>query len=56
MIKDIDWYLDFIKHELEQINDKGFVGCVDFKVNIREGVIGNMNITLGKSVKRIIEK
>jgi hypothetical protein len=53
MIKDLDWYLEAIKHEVEQVNDKEFVGSVEFKVNIRQGVIGNMNIVLSKSVKNL---
>ncbi len=55
-MKDLDWYLKSIKHEVELINDKDFVGSVEFKINIRQGVIGNMNITLGKSVKNIEQK
>lgn len=51
MIKDLDWYLNSIRHEVEQLNDKDFVGSIEFKVNIRQGVIGNMNIGLFKSVK-----
>lgn len=53
MIKDIEWYLASMRHEIEQINDKDFVGSLEFQVNIRQGVIGNMNVTLGKSVKKI---
>ncbi len=52
-MKDLEWYLNAIRHEVEQINEKDFVGSVDFKINIRQGSIGNMNITLNKSVKNM---
>jgi hypothetical protein len=47
----VEWYLDAIKEEISRLNDKEFVGNVDFKLNIKCGAITNMNIVLSKSVK-----
>jgi hypothetical protein len=52
-MKNLQWYLDVIKHEIEMIENKEFIGSIDFKINIRQGTIGNMNINLTKSIKTL---
>ena len=47
----LEKYIDSIRHEIEQINEKDFVGNIAFTLNIRYGVIGNMNVVLAKSIK-----
>lgn len=51
-VKDLDWYLESIRHEIAMVN-KEFVGSLAFRINIKQGVIGNMNINLDKSVKKL---
>jgi len=55
MIDNLTWYLDAIKHELEKLNPS-FTGNISFQLNYKEGIIGNMNIEMGKSVKKIEQK
>lgn len=47
----LSWYLEAIKHEVEQINAMEFVGNINFQMNIKCGTITNMNTVLSKSVK-----
>jgi len=56
MIDSIKWYLEFVERELGQLKNGGFTGNVGFKINFKEGEIGNMNIELNKSIKMIKRK
>ena len=47
-----DFYLEAIKHELEKLSPD-FTGNISFQLNYKEGIVGNMNIGLGKSVRKI---
>lgn len=49
----IEEYVEFIKNELLQLRFGRFTGNVDFKVNLKEGSIGNMNCVLSKCVKLV---
>lgn len=49
----LNWYLEFIRRELEKLEQGKFTGNVGFKVNFKEGGIANMNIELNKSVKMV---
>jgi hypothetical protein len=49
---DSEWYLNFIKDEIQQLKDGNFTGNVEFKPNFKNGSICNMNVTLHKSVKQ----
>ena len=53
MNETLNWYLEFIKRELEKLEDGKFTGNVGFKVNFKEGGIANCNVELNKSVKMI---
>lgn len=44
------WYLDFIERELDKLNEGKFIGNVNFKINLKDGDIKNMNVTLNKFV------
>lgn len=46
------FYLDAIKHEVEQLDER-FTGNTKFEINWKEGTIGNMNVILGKSLRKI---
>lgn len=46
----LKWYQEVIEHEVGLINPD-FVGNIDFKFNIKNDGITNMNINLSKSVK-----
>ncbi len=50
-VAQLDWYLNAIKHEIGQVNED-FVGNVDFKFNIKQNSITNMNVNLAKSLKK----
>ena len=52
MTNEIDWYLEFVRDELMRLKDAKFTGNNEFKVNMKDGVIGNMNCSLHKSVKK----
>lgn len=47
----LDWYMSFIRYELEQHCTDRFTGNVDFKVNFKEGGIASCNIGQLKSIK-----
>jgi hypothetical protein len=47
----IDWYLDFVRHELERLKDNNFSGNLNVKFNWKMGGICNINFDLSKSVK-----
>lgn len=49
-MSNFEFYLSSIKHELERL-DKSFTGNITFRINLKDGSIGNMNVELGKSVK-----
>ena len=53
MNENTKWYLDFIKREIEKLRTGNFTGNVDFKVNWKDGAIGNLNCVLAKSVRHI---
>ncbi len=48
--ENIKKYLDSIEHEIKLLSP-GFTGNIDFKLNFKDGVIANENITMSKSVK-----
>ena len=50
------WYLDYIKKEVEKLEQCFFTGNVEFQVNFKEGNIANINCNLKKSVKFIDSK
>lgn len=50
--EDKRWYNDAIWHEIEKLADPEFVGSICFKVNMKYGKIGNMNIGMDKSIKK----
>lgn len=54
--ENIQWYLDFIKREVEKLKEGRFTGNVEFKVNWKEGNIANMNIILAKSVRNVVRQ
>lgn len=47
----IDEYIDFIKSELEKLEQGKFTGNVEFQVNFKDGGIANMNSVLRKSIR-----
>ena len=49
----LEWYLDKIVHEInyEIKKDTRFCGNIEFKINIRNGQIANMNVGNNKSIK-----
>lgn len=47
----IQWYLEIIKGELEKLKAGNFTGNIQFKVNMKQGGICNIDIGLNKSVK-----
>jgi hypothetical protein len=47
----INWYLEALRREFEQCKEGRFTGNNEFKVNWREGSIGNINIGLYKSIQ-----
>ncbi len=49
----LKWYLDFIQHELEKLEGGRFTGNIEFKVNLKEGGIANLNCVLNRSVKLV---
>ena len=49
--KRIDWYISMIRDDLERLRDGRFTGNVEFRVNIKNGGIANMNNGLHKSLK-----
>ena len=50
------WYLDYIKKEVDKLEQCFFTGNVEFQVNFKEGNIANINCNLKKSVKFIDSK
>jgi len=50
-MSNIEKYLEAIRYELEKLRDGKFTGNMDFKVNFKEGSIGNLNIGLNRSLK-----
>ena len=55
MIKEKEWYLQAISHEIDNLDDR-FTGNISFQFNIKEGTIANVNAGLGKSIKKIEPK
>lgn len=55
MKENSQWYLNFIKRELEKLEEGRFTGNIDFKVNWKEGSVANCNITLNKSIRNIVK-
>jgi len=47
----IEKYLDVVRKDLETLRDTQFTGNIEFKINLREGGIANMNCGKYKSVK-----
>jgi len=45
------WYFEAIAKEIKELADN-YTGNIEFRLNIKEGNIGNMNIILGKSIRR----
>ena len=55
-MSNIEWYKNsVIAIELEKLEEARFTGNIEFKVNLKEGSIGNINVTLQKSIKKPIE-
>ena len=48
----LQWYLDFIKEELELHQQVKFTGNVEFQVNFKEGSIANLNCGQKKSIRK----
>ena len=46
-------YINFIKRELDKLEQGKFTGNIEFKVNFKEGGVANLNCTLNKSVKLV---
>jgi len=49
--KQLDWYIEALKHEFEQCTENRYTGNIEFKVNWKEGAIGNLNLGLHKSLQ-----
>jgi len=47
----MNWYLDYIKKELDYAVKDKFSGNLQFKVNFLEGGIGHINVSVNQSVK-----
>ena len=47
----LEFYIQFIQHEIEKLEQGKFTGNVEFKVNFKDGGIANLNVNLAKSVK-----
>jgi len=47
----IQEHLDYIQHDLESLKNNKFTGNIEFKINMKEGGIANMNCSKHKSVK-----
>ncbi len=45
------FYEDYFKKELDYCRREHFTGSLEFRVNFKEGRIGNMNISVNQSVK-----
>ena len=56
MNSNLDFYIGVIKGELEKLVDGKFTGNVEFKPNFKDGQIGNCNISLHKSVKKMEDR
>ena len=53
MIKDsIKYYLGKVNEELSKLEEGRFTGNVEFKFNIKDGGIANINVRLNKSIKK----
>ncbi len=50
------WYVNSIMYELQKLKESQFMGNIEFKLHFNSGGIGNMGITLYKSVKKPIER
>lgn len=50
--EDLEYYMDVILLEVTRLKEGLFTGNVEFKVNFKDGKIGNMNVCLNKSVKQ----
>ncbi|KKL15542.1 hypothetical protein LCGC14_2504570 [marine sediment metagenome] len=44
-------YLEAIEKEIEKLEDGKFTGNIDFRINWKDGIIGNVNCGLNKSFK-----
>ena len=47
----IEWYINHIRDELSQLRDGRFTGNIEYRINIKNGGIANMNNGLHKSLK-----
>jgi len=48
----IEWYLNEIRRDLQTAKDTRNTGNYEFKINMKEGGIANMNCGKNKSVKK----
>ena len=48
--ENIQKYLESMKHEIGRL-DPRFTGNIEFKLNFKEGMIGNLNVSKTMSVK-----
>ena len=49
--KKIKYYLSFIEDELKELKDNRFTGNIEYRINLKNGSIANMNNGLHKSIK-----
>ena len=49
--KKIEWYLWFVREELQKLKENRFTGNIEYRFNIKAGSIANMNNHLHKSIK-----
>lgn len=44
-------YLESIEHEIRRLDNKEFIGNIQFRLNMKYGSIANMNVDLSKSIR-----
>ena len=47
----VEWYGDFIKHELDKLESSQFTGNISFRVDFKEGGIAGVSCGMNKSVR-----
>ena len=50
--KNVEWYTNTIKHELEKLKETKFMGDLQIKLHLKDGNIGHMYFTQNKSIKK----
>lgn len=46
-------YINFMRRELDKLEQGKFTGNIEFKVNFKEGGVANLNSVLNRSVKLV---